>query len=90
MKFIEQNKNLIIIALLIFIFINSCNNNSKINKLTTKVDSLNVKSVTLKQLEKIVITEGLKSEKRMIQSTDRKILDLDRQKEIDEELKKMN
>jgi hypothetical protein len=31
--------------------------------------------------------EGLKSEKRMIQSTDRKILDVNRMSEIDKELK---
>jgi hypothetical protein len=33
--------------------------------------------------------EGLKSEKRMIQSTDRKILDVQRQTEIDKELSKL-
>ena len=30
--------------------------------------------------------EGLKAEKRMIQSTDRKILDVNRQSEIDKEI----
>ena len=33
--------------------------------------------------------EGLKSEKRMIQSTDRKILDVNRQTEIDNEITKL-
>jgi len=32
---------------------------------------------------------GLESEKRMIQSTDRKMLDVQRQSKIDEELKKL-
>jgi ATP-dependent Clp protease ATP-binding subunit ClpA len=43
------------------------------------------KEVMMKELKK----EGLKSEKRMIQSTDRKILDVNRQTQIDEELKKL-
>ena len=33
--------------------------------------------------------EGLKSEKRMIQSTDRKMMDLQRQAEIDREIKRL-
>jgi hypothetical protein len=33
--------------------------------------------------------EGLKAEKRMIQSTDRKIMDVNRQSQIDLEIKKL-
>jgi hypothetical protein len=44
----------------------------------------------MEKLAKKLITEikieGLKSEKRMIQSTDRKILDVNRQSEIDKEI----
>jgi hypothetical protein len=87
MKFMENNKNSIINILLLFIIINSCNNNNKIGKMNLILDSLNNKTVSLKQLNKIVILEGLKNEKRMIQSTDRKILDLNREKEIDKEIK---
>ena len=36
--------------------------------------------------KKEIIIEGLKSEKRMIQSTDRKILDVNRQSQIDKEI----
>ena len=46
----------------------------EINKLPTKVD-----------LE----IEGLKSEKRMIQATDRKIFDVNRQNQIEQEIKKL-
>jgi hypothetical protein len=38
------------------------------------------------ELNIIVQLEGLKVEKRMIQSTDRKILDVQRQSEIDKEI----
>lgn len=47
------------------------------------LDSLN------KTLQKEIKVEGLKSEKRMIQSTDRKILDLNRQTEIDKEIQQL-
>jgi hypothetical protein len=48
------------------------------------LDSLN------KTLQKEIKVEGLKVEKRMIQSTDRKIMDLNRQAEIDKELKALD
>jgi hypothetical protein len=48
------------------------------------LDSLN------KTLQKEIKVEGLKVEKRMIQSTDRKIMDLNRQIEIDKELKALD
>jgi hypothetical protein len=41
------------------------------------------------ELLKEIKIEGLKAEKRMIQSTDRKILDVNRQAEIDKELQQL-
>jgi len=52
-------------------------------------------AVDVKNLKDTAVTktdlriEGLKSEKRMIQSTDRKLLDVNRQSQIDAELKKL-
>jgi hypothetical protein len=40
-------------------------------------------------LQKQIKIEGLKAEKRMIQATDRKILDVNRQAEIDKELQQL-
>ena len=37
----------------------------------------------------MITIEGLKVEKRMIQSTDRKILDVNRQSEIDKEIENL-
>lgn len=53
---------------------------NEIEKVQKSVDSLN------SALQKQIKVEGLKAEKRMIQSTDRKILDVNRQGEIDKEL----
>ena len=41
------------------------------------------------RLKKEIKIEGLKSEKRMIQSTDRKIFDVNRQTEIDKEIQSL-
>ena len=45
---------------------------------------------TLKKYQQQILIEGLKSEKRMIQATDRKMLDVQRQTEIDKEIEKLN
>jgi hypothetical protein len=84
-------------TLVLFIFLKTCNTNSKIknnsdeilktqieiSKLNKKIDSLTI------QLKKEIKIEGLKSEKRMIQSTDRKIFDVNRQTEIDKEIQSL-
>ena len=85
--FITNHYPKILLILSILIFFNTCGNPNK--SLTKKVDSLSQK---IDSLESITVTnkdlkiEGLRSEKRMIQSTDRKILDVNRQSEIDKEI----
>lgn len=84
---------IIIIALLLIISTKNCSNGKKIKKynksqteaianLDRKVDSLSAVQVTDIDLR----IEGLKAEKRMIQSCDRKRFDLDRENQIDREL----
>lgn len=86
-QFIDRHYRKIFFFLLIVIFVNTCGNpnkslNKRIDALSQKIDSLESITVTKKDLK----VEGLKSEKRMIQSTDRKILDVNRQAEIDKEI----
>lgn len=79
------------------IFFNTCGNptkvvNKRIDYLSFKIDSLSEVIVTLQKTSvnhNDLKIEGLKSEKRMIQSTDRKILDVNRQSEIDKEIQKL-
>jgi hypothetical protein len=56
--------------------------NKRIDKMSNKVDSLEMMIITHEDLK----LEGLRTEKRMIQSTDRKMLDVTRQAEIDEQI----
>ena len=77
--------------LLLVIFMNTCGNpnkvtNKRLDALTTKIDSLQSTTASKKELQ----IEGLKAEKRMIQSTDRKMLDVNRQAEIDKEIEKLS
>jgi hypothetical protein len=90
-EFIAQHYQKLMLFLLLVIFVNTCGNpnkqlTKKVETLSNKIDSLEVVTVTKKDLT----IEGLKVEKRLIQSTDRKILDVNRQSEIDKELEILN
>lgn len=87
-NFLSKHGTKIIIILLLLTYFKSCGTSSEVNKVKkefqaqkTVIDALPTK--------KDVEIEGLKVEKRMIQSVDRKILDVNRQSEIDEEIKKL-
>ena len=88
------NKNIVVICcicLILFMF-RTCSTNSNIKRLTKEIkqtelviDSIQKNQITATDLK----IEGLKSEKRMIQSTDRKKFDLEREIAIDKELEKL-
>jgi uncharacterized protein YcfL len=83
-QFLQKHGLKVVILLLLLTYMKSCGVDRevvKIKKQLTTLDSL----ATKKDLE----IEGLKAEKRMIQATDRKMLDVQRQSEIDVELKKL-
>ena len=81
----------------LLLFVRTCSLSSKLDKVSKETtekfevtDSLiKVETISKEEFQKIIMIEGLKSEKRMIQSTDRKILDVTRQSEIDKEIKKL-
>ena len=90
--FVNKHFNKIILGLLLVIFIQQCGNSSRISKIEKqeKITNSQLDSIcTRTELNKYLEIEGLKAEKRMIQSTDRKILDVNRQTEIDKEIKKL-
>lgn len=90
-EFLDRHFQKIAILLLIAIFFNTCGDkgisktNKKVEALSLKIDSLSKITLTKKDLQ----IEGLKSEKRMIQSTDRKMMDVNRQTEIDREIENL-
>jgi PBP1b-binding outer membrane lipoprotein LpoB len=77
--------------LVLVIFLKTCSTNGKVEKVQKSIVETNVKVDSLSlELQKQIKVEGLKSEKRMIQSTDRKIMDVNRQTEIDKEISKLD
>ena len=60
-----------------------------IAKLAKEIKSIKDSTFTKNELNVKLQIEGLKSEKRMIQASDRKILDVQRQTEIDNEITKL-
>jgi hypothetical protein len=87
-----KNQIILLISLILMTTISTCNSCSsksesklvkkEIQSLRKQVDSLSNVSISDKELR----IEGLKTEKRMIQSTDRTILDVNRQSAIDNEI----
>ena len=83
-QFLAKHGMKVIIVLLLLSYMKSCSIDSELTKVKKHllvIDSLpSVKDLKI---------QGLKAEKRMIQATDRKMLDVQRQTAIDEELKKL-
>lgn len=85
MKFLETLKKYqqqILLVLFVLLFFRSCGTGSELTKLRKELES---QRTLLNELptKKDVQIEGLKVEKRMIQATDRKLLDVRRQTEIE-------
>jgi hypothetical protein len=83
LNFIDAWGVRIMFLLVVIIFFKTCTTNTKVKNVNDSVDTLSVK------LRKEIKIEGLKSEKRAIQASDRKILDVNRQTEIDQEISKL-
>lgn len=92
-KKIEQ---IILVLIILLLLVTMCTNKSTNKKLSKLIDSTsNLSTKTdIKNLENTISLEikieGLKSEHRMIQATDRKLLDVNRQNDIEKELKKLD
>jgi hypothetical protein len=84
LNFIDTWGIRIMFFLVIITFFKTCTTNSKVQDVNDSVDSLSVK------LRREIKIEGLKSEKRAIQASDRKILDVTRQTQIDQEISKIS
>jgi len=95
--FLDKWSTRIMFPLILIVFLKTCSTNGKIEKLQKELTEQNIKSdsivkaetISKQEIEKMLKIEGLKAEKRMIQSTDRKILDVNRQSEIDKEIQNL-
>lgn len=92
--FLTKHFTMIVVIMLVVLFFRSCGDggtkglNKRIDALTEEVQLLETK-IESRATKIDLIIEGLKAEKRMIQSTDRKMLDVTRQRLIDVEIEKL-
>lgn len=88
-KFVENNFIVIVLVIAVLTFFKGCGDGRELSKMRKEIETIKDSTYTKEELNVRLQIEGLKAEKRMIQSTDRKILDVTRQTEIDNELKSL-
>jgi 5-methylcytosine-specific restriction endonuclease McrBC GTP-binding regulatory subunit McrB len=88
-KFLEQNFTIIILVIAVLTFFKSCSDSRELSKVRKDIQSIKDSTYTKDELNQELKIMGLEAEKRMIQATDRKILDVQRQTQIEEEIKKL-
>lgn len=89
-QFLEKNFTIIVLVIALLTFFKGCSDSREITKIKNEIKQIKDSTYTKRELSIVLQIEGLKSEKRMIQATDRKILDVQRQTQIDEEISKLS
>jgi 5-methylcytosine-specific restriction endonuclease McrBC GTP-binding regulatory subunit McrB len=89
-KFIQNNFTIIVLVIAILGFFKSCGEARDIAKIKNEIKAIKDSTYTKDELDRELKISGLEAEKRMIQATDRTLLDVRRQTEIEEEIKKLN
>jgi uncharacterized membrane protein (DUF106 family) len=86
-NFIQKNFTIIVLVIALLGLFKSCGDSRELSKIRKEIQSIKDSTYTKKELNKELKIMGLESEKRMIQATDRKLLDVQRQSQIEEEIK---
>jgi 5-methylcytosine-specific restriction endonuclease McrBC GTP-binding regulatory subunit McrB len=89
-KFIQNNFIVIVLVIALLSFFKSCGDSREIVKIKKEIQAIKDSTYTKGELNRELKISGLEAEKRMIQATDRKLLDVRRQTEIEDEIKKLN
>ena len=88
-NFIKNNFVTIVLVISLLGLFKSCGDSRELTKVRKEIAAIKDSTYTKKELGIELKISGLEAEKRMIQSTDRKIFDVRRQTEIEEEIKKL-
>jgi len=89
-KFIENNFVVIVLVIALLTFFKGCGDTRELSKIKNDIKTIKDSTYTKDELNRQLRISGLEAEKRMIQATDRKLLDVRRQTEIEEEIKRLN
>jgi hypothetical protein len=88
-KFIQNNFTVIVLVIAVLSLFKSCGDSRELSKMRKEVESIKDSTYTKSELDRELKIMGLESEKRMIQATDRKLLDVQRQTQIETEIKNL-
>jgi hypothetical protein len=88
-KFIQNNFTVIVLVVAVLTLFKSCGDSRELSKMRKEVESIKDSTYTKSELDRELKIMGLESEKRMIQATDRKLLDVQRQTQIEVEIKNL-
>lgn len=88
-KFIENNFVIIVLVIALLGLFKSCGDARELSKIRKEVTAIKDSTYTKTELDVELRISGLEAEKRMIQATDRKLLDVRRQTEIEDEIKRL-
>jgi hypothetical protein len=88
-KFLAKNFTLIVFIFLVIDWFKGCGDTKELGKINDEIKAIKDSTYTKTELDKQLKIMSLETEKRFIQSTDRKILDVNRQTQIDSELEKL-
>ena len=89
-NFIQKNFTTIVLVITLLSFFKGCGDGRELSKIRKEIQIIKDSTYTKQEMNVELIIMGLESEKRMIQATDRKMLDVQRQTEIDKEIEKLN
>ena len=88
-NFIQKNFTTIVLVITLLSFFKGCGDGRELSKIRKEIQIIKDSTYTKQEMNVEFIIMGLESEKRMIQATDRKLLDVHRQTQIDQEIKKL-
>ena len=88
-NFIQKNFTVIVLVIALLTLFKSCGDSRELSKMRKEVQAIKDSTYTKVEFDKELKIMGLESEKRMIQATDRKLLDVQRQTQIEEEIKSL-
>jgi uncharacterized membrane protein (DUF106 family) len=88
-KFIQNNFTVIVLVIAVLTLFKSCGDSRELSNIKKEIKTIKDSTYTKKELGVELKIMGLEAEKRMIQATDRKLLDVQRQTQIEQEINQL-
>jgi hypothetical protein len=88
-KFIKENFTTIVLIISVLTLFKSCGDSRELSSIKKEIKQIKDSTYTKNELNVELKVSGLEAEKRMIQATDRSILDVQRQTQIEQEIKQL-